>query len=433
MRIACVHVPQFSLQCATRIDPALRGEAVVVSAAGVLHGPIVQACSRAAWARGVRVGMTTTAARGLAPDLIVVPADPQLERDTVRALADVLLGLAPQVDAGGRVGGAHLAMYGEVPSKTRGTSFGERVVEQVAALGLTARVGIADDRFTAWVAASQVDDGEHGVVSVPRGGSAAFLAPKPLALLAIAPEVQRMLEALGVRTLGEFAALPAPSVGVRPLEADYQALARGESGQALRGYAPDAPIREELAGIGGGTHAPLAERVALRLAGRGRGAARLEVAIIGEDGERVVSVVPARRELFADATASAGAEVIAEAIDSALAGSRGAPRADGAQVAAPPRAARLRVVVTGEALLGEPLAPIPAPIPAALAVVRDDGLAHHAVLGLVLSNTGTGDLFGGPAPLLRAERRGAHRRTQRGKQRRGRIAREALVQPRLFK
>ena len=30
MRIACVHIPQFALQCATRLDPALRGAAVAV-------------------------------------------------------------------------------------------------------------------------------------------------------------------------------------------------------------------------------------------------------------------------------------------------------------------------------------------------------------------------------------------------------------------
>ncbi|MBL0218697.1 MAG: hypothetical protein IPQ07_33080 [Myxococcales bacterium] len=47
----------------------------------------------------------------------------------------------------------------------------------------------------------------------------------PLSLLAITPEVQHMLEALGVRTLGGFAALPAFSRP--PARADYRALARG--------------------------------------------------------------------------------------------------------------------------------------------------------------------------------------------------------------
>ena len=264
MRIACLHVPQFALQSLTRIDPSLRGAPVAVVGArldappttsipgmgpGVgssraLSSPVVQACSRAAWALGIRLGMTALAAHALVPRLLrVVTVDPQLERETVRALADALLGVSPVVDAGGRVGagGPHLALYCEVPSKIRGTSFGERLLEVLATLGLTGRIGIADDRFTAWVAAvhggasvkavtiagaagaagvaggmgagrgEPVSD-EGGVVSVPRGGSAAFLSPRPLSLLAISPEVQHMLEALGVHTLGEFAALPAPSV-----------------------------------------------------------------------------------------------------------------------------------------------------------------------------------------------------------------------------
>jgi len=406
MRIACVHVPQFALQSLSRVDPSLRGAAVAVVGNGLdpgpgvrpqvaLHSPIVLACSRAAWAMGVRLGMTASAARYVSPELHVVTADSQLERDTVRAIADALLGVSSVVDTGGRVavGGAHLAMYCEVPSKVRGTTFGERLIELLATFGLAARIGIADDRFTAWVAAAHgagdapattmtegggavresvdvrraraaraadgarrasssgegsapgiavPEHGEHGeptdhgvvgtqplpgvpqqrvagrrrgatsprqasagveergVVSVPRGGSAAFLAPRPLSLLAISPEVQHMLEALGVRTLGEFAALPAPSVA-RPLEADYQALARGDSGSALRPYAPDAPIREELvAGHAGSLFGgasvvqTVARRLALRLAGRSRGASRLDVTVIGDDGERIVPVAAGR-------------------------------------------------------------------------------------------------------------------------------------------
>src|SRR5690349_5499400 len=99
MRIACIHLPQLSLQCATRIDPALHGAPVVVVGASsgerslsgnvqraALHGPIVLACSRAAWALGARVGMTATAAHALSHELRVVTADPVIERETVRAI-----------------------------------------------------------------------------------------------------------------------------------------------------------------------------------------------------------------------------------------------------------------------------------------------------------------------------------------------------------
>src|SRR5829696_5310655 len=100
MRIACLHVPQFALQCVTRTDPSLRGAPIAVvsgsspslamTGSRALHSPIVQACSRAAWGMGVRVGMTATAARaqsipgGAPPGFTepkVVTADPGSERE----------------------------------------------------------------------------------------------------------------------------------------------------------------------------------------------------------------------------------------------------------------------------------------------------------------------------------------------------------------
>ncbi len=452
MRIACLHVPQFALQCLTRIDPSLRGAPVAVVSVGsgasvassgvraALYAPVVQACSRAAWALGIRLGMTATAANAAAPgELRVVSADAPLERETVRALADALLGVSTVVDVGGRVGagGAHLALYCEVPSKTRGTSYGDRLLEVVETLGLTGRIGIADDRFTAWVAAAHggLTSDEQGVVSVPRGGSAAFLAPMPLSLLAITLEVQHMLEALGVRTLGEFAALPAPSVS-RPLEADYQALARGDSGTGLRPYAPEAPIREEAVitpQLGGAAAiAMLADRIALRLGGRGRGAARIEVTVAGPQGEHVVPITAAlalASSLTSLTSLTSGAATSGrpglQVLESAEAVAEALGKALGDELST---AWRLRAAVTAEALAGEALseaeqAPAAPPI---------------EMLGIVLRTTGALDSWqltsptGSGASVLRSERRDAHRRTRHGKQDRRHRQRAELVQPRLF-
>lgn len=494
MRIACLHVPQFALQCLTRVDPSLRGAPVAVvsvplTAPNGLHGPlpagrpalfapVVQACSKAAWALGVRLGMTAMAANSVASAsggaLRVVQADASLERETVRAIADALLGVSTAVDAGGRVGagGAHLAVYCEVPSKTRGTSFGDRMLEVTEALGLTARVGIADDRFTAWVAAAHggVPSDEAGVVSVPRGGSAAFLAPQPLSLLAITPEVQHMLEALGVRTLGEFAALPAPSVA-RPLEADYQALARGDSGNGLRPYAPEASIREEaiLSPVcsGPAALATLAERVALRLRGRGRGASRLELSIHGAPASSAPSMSSTSLASLGAAAAAPvrTAAVTADMAPLATAGSTppGAlPVLDTAEALAEAfgkavgedlhTATRLRVTVVAEALAGDAFAAHLAASAGgahggdAVTAVLAEGSAPVDVLEVVLATTGALGTWQLTSPAsspsgaatLRRERRDAHRRTRASRiDRRSdrRPARERpvdLVQARLF-
>jgi hypothetical protein len=451
MRIACIHIPQYALQCATRVDPSLRGAPVAMVAGqgagtGVLHAPIVVACSRAAWTLGVRLGMTAAAARNTSPALAVVGVESQLERETTRAVADALLALTGVVDIGGRVGagGAHLALYAEVPTRTRGNAFGERALETLRELGLLGRVGIADDRFTAWVAAAYGAIGQrlgdhgaspaepeqqhqHDVITVPRGGSAAFLSPRPLSLLAIAPEVQHMLEALGVRTLGEFAALPAPSVA-RPLEADYQALARGDSGSLLRPYAPEAAIREEIVVLGGnvldGDHAIagpsaiglIAQRIALRLDGRQRGAVRLELAISAPGGN-AAGVTERSVEVDAPiATADELARVLSPVLE-----------------AVPEGPWKLRAIVVGEAVAGATPA-VEAELPLHVAIARaaePRAIPNGVPIGpvraelpndpyaVVLSTTGT--LFALSADGRPGLER-AHRRTRRGKQRRLRPA-----------
>jgi nucleotidyltransferase/DNA polymerase involved in DNA repair len=451
MRIACIHIPQFALQCASRLDPALRGAPVVVvgghdpaagsesrplhlgpgrERSGPLHTPVVMACSRAAWALGIRLGMTASSARARSPELTIVTADAGHERETVRAVADAVLAVSEVVDLGGRVGagGAHLAMYCAVPAKTRGQAFGDKLLALVEELGLTGRIGIADDRFTAWVAAAHgtpaVHD-EHGVTSVPRGGSAAFLAARPLSLLAIPAEVQHMLEALGVRTLGEFAALPAPSVH-RPVEADYQALARGEGGTTLRAYVPEAPVREDVivsgnvldradAVAGPAAVAMVARRLAARLAGRGRYAARLEVSAITAEPVRAGGVLGEPVPIEIDVPvgeAEALARVLAPVVEAQAATTW-----------------RLRVVVAAEAVPGA------ATVDAAdRRTPIDRRIADAATidpLAVVLSTSGS--LFALTAPDLRAERRDAHRRTRRGKQRRARPASSAQPGlPKLF-
>ena len=105
-------------------------------------------------------------------------------------------------------------------------------------LDLPARVGLAGTRFASRAAA--VMEGqlpEHGVtaIRVPHGGEAAFLAPLPLQLLPDALGLIETLSQLGVKTLGDFAALPLSGVvrrwGTRG--AALHRLARGEDRSTL--------------------------------------------------------------------------------------------------------------------------------------------------------------------------------------------------------
>lgn len=405
MRIACVFLPSFPLQAALVAAPggvALDVERTPPGPIAVVSqpergAPVVVACSRAAWGQGVRPQMTAATARALVPGLECLVVDVAGERRLLAAVADSLAAVTPRVDLGAEPRGQHHAIYLEVPAGKRGGWFGARVADLLAVHGLRGRIGIADDRFTAYVAASVGPAATAGqaaasddVVCVPRGGSAAFLAPHPLGLLSLAPEVQHMLEALGVRTLGAFAELPPPSVA-HGWDADFQALARGDGGAALRPHQPSGPIVERAAaeadgGLGTAVET-IARRLARRLAGRGWSAdepAELTVQLHGADGAHRAAVVVAvpREDELADAIGRVVGDELWRSLEATAVDARG-PAIEPAPVAEP----------------------VPAPVPA----------AELAPLTLA------------PVPSVLGDRV-EHRRTRRGKQR----PRIAAGQARLF-
>lgn len=473
MRIACVYAPHVPLQALVRRRPELRKQPVAVVSGG--PASTVLACSRSAHGLGVRVGMSAITARQRSAEVLVELRDLEAEAQLEAAMVEALYGISNRVEAEGlrraaqaraaakpvasRAGGTQVGklaalalgqgvksqsasgagnsaaaaapgaadslephvpgastLFCEVPAGMRGATFGTRVLEVAAVLDVAVRIGIADDRFTAWVAAwrgpSTAGIEETPVVAIPRGGSAAFLAPQPLSLLNISPEVQQMLVMLGVRTLGEFADLPAPSVA-RRWDCDLQALARGEGGAELYSVKPGTgPLREEVAvsdelGVGAAV-ALLAERVALRLVGRGGVAAAMEVTTHAESGAESVTLwlVPPLHQ----------AEELADRLGRAV--------AEG-------QVQRLSVTIT----LAEP-AVIAEPEPAqAKAEPRDarDGKQTELQIDEALDVTPSeAPMIGMSGTLLRWSEAPAgpqgHRRTRRGKQRR----RVVPAQARLF-
>lgn len=236
MRLACLHLPALPLQVEVRAHPEHLGRAiaVVVSGADEADHPQVVACSRAAFEAGVRPGMSPGQARHLAGEVAIVSGSPDRWRDEVIALAEEIGAVAPGEDGRGvdlseALRGARLlpnaVLFAEVPAGQRSDRFARRLLDIAAARGYVGRVGVAWDRFTARAAARMRD--EEPVVVVPRGRSAEFLAPLPLELLPLRDEVRSLLRAAGVRTLGQFAALPPPSVGRSTDAVDYRELARG--------------------------------------------------------------------------------------------------------------------------------------------------------------------------------------------------------------
>jgi protein ImuB len=92
------------------------------------------------------------------------------------------------------------------------TALAARITAALADLGEQSRVGVADGLFAALLAAR---DGQ----TVPPGGTVRFLAAHPVSVLAgrdpAGKDLAALLVRLGLRTLGDFAALPVRDVASR--------------------------------------------------------------------------------------------------------------------------------------------------------------------------------------------------------------------------
>jgi hypothetical protein len=79
-----------------------------------------------------------------------------------------------------------------------------RIVERLARVSAPAAVAVAITPFAARVAAERTADGDVRLVTEPRE----YLAPLPLEVLPIDPKLVDELGLLGMRSVGDFAALP---------------------------------------------------------------------------------------------------------------------------------------------------------------------------------------------------------------------------------
>lgn len=202
VRTLLVWCPDWSVVAATRMEGV-----PVAAPAAVFHANRVVECSPAARAQGVTLGLRRREAQSRCPELRVIGHDPA--RDA-RAFEPVVTAVE-QVAAGVAVirpGSCAAAARG--PARFFGSeeAAAAQVVEQLGQeCEVEAQVGLADGVFAAELAA------RTGRI-VPAGRTPEFLAGHDIDALA-RPELASRLRRLGIRTLGEFAALPASDVFTR--------------------------------------------------------------------------------------------------------------------------------------------------------------------------------------------------------------------------
>jgi DNA polymerase IV len=185
------------------LNPALRGKAVIVGGSPDRRG-VVSSASYAARRRGVRSAMPMAQAIRLCPEGIVVQARHGEYGVHSQRVMDVLNQFTPVVEqisideAFLDVTGCE-GMWG--PVEEIGHMIQRRVLDECH---LPVSLGIASSKLVAKIAC---DLGKpKGLILVPQGAEASFLAPLPIEKLwGVGPVTGGKLRSLGIQTIGDLA------------------------------------------------------------------------------------------------------------------------------------------------------------------------------------------------------------------------------------
>src|SRR3989442_437556 len=193
--------------------PELRGKPVIVGGAGVEgERGVVAATSYEAGPFGVRSAMPLSRARRLCPPAVVIPCDFPAYREASKSVFAILDRYSPVIEPIA-LDEAYLDLTGEDALMGPADSVAVRLRDEVKSrCGLDLSIGVASCKLVAKVASELRKP--RGLVVVPPGEEASFLAPLPLSRLpGCGPATAVKLERVGVRTIGDLAALPDPLLG----------------------------------------------------------------------------------------------------------------------------------------------------------------------------------------------------------------------------
>ena len=184
-------------------NPELRGKPVVVGGSPEGRG-VVAAASYEARRFGVRSAMPMSRALRLCPDAVRVP--PRFDRYaevSARVMA-IFRALTPLIEPLS-LDEAFLDVSGWVRDGADPARIGRELKDEVkATTGLTLSVGIGTNKSVAKIASDL--EKPDGLVVVPPGTEAAFLAPMPVrALWGVGPKTDAMLLRAGIRTIADLA------------------------------------------------------------------------------------------------------------------------------------------------------------------------------------------------------------------------------------
>jgi DNA polymerase-4 len=187
-------------------DPSLRGRPVIVGGDPRGRG-VVSTASYEARRFGIHSGMPLVTARRLCPYAVFLRGDFRPYTEVSRAFHALLGRYTPLVEPAG-IDEAYLDLTGCEPVAGPPLDAAHQIRARVREdLSLAASVGVASGKTVAKIASDATKP--DGLLEVPPGQGAAFLAPLPVRRLpGVGPRVEAALAAVGVDTLGQLASLP---------------------------------------------------------------------------------------------------------------------------------------------------------------------------------------------------------------------------------
>jgi protein ImuB len=194
----------------------------------------------AARALGVRRGLPLSSAHRLAPEATFLDPEPEADREALEGAFERLAAFSPAI-AG--TADPEAASFGLLEAQVDGLEglWGPEPVMAARVGGAlktilagAPRLGIAGTRFAATVASAAASPG--GLVGVPAGAEAEFLAPLPASLLTSDADIRARLRRFGLRHIGQVAELASSALVARFGEegARVGARARGQETDPFR-------------------------------------------------------------------------------------------------------------------------------------------------------------------------------------------------------
>jgi protein ImuB len=204
---AVIHIPDFELQAALRLEPELRSRPVALLDDAPAKAAVVQSTVAARQA-GVCRGQTSTQALARCGGVVIKTRSRAQEETVTAMLLQCACAFSPAIEATAQ-GVCTLDLQGLPAAAGDPEKWAKNILDALEQLQLQAQIGVAETPHLAWLAAKQarpflwVQDAEP------------FVAALPLEVLEPPADILEILEMWGIRTVGAFLALGKESLAQR--------------------------------------------------------------------------------------------------------------------------------------------------------------------------------------------------------------------------